>query len=307
MRVLCVGLMVCDILIKPVSAECFKSDTSTADIIKLTGGGDAYNVAINLAALEIDTSLVSRTGDDDLGTLLINRAKLAGVDISSMIVCDVPTSSSAVLIQGNGQRNFLSFKGACHALREEDISDSLLSKHDFLYVGSAFDLPELDGRGMAALYERAGKAGLKTALDTTANIGLPQFEILRPVLRHINLFLPSLREALSLSGMKTPEEAADFFHENGSEVVVIKLGKDGCLVSTPGSHLKVPAFAAEAVDTTGAGDAFVSGFIAAYCRGMSLKGCAIIGNAAGAVCVGKMGASGTLESFEQLSRYVYNK
>jgi ribokinase len=60
----------------------------------------------------------------------------------------------------------------------------------------------------------------------------------------------------------------------------------------------------EVVDTTGAGDAFVSGFLAARERGCALPDCLAYANAAGAVCVGRVGASGTLEGFEQLSRMV---
>jgi Sugar kinases, ribokinase family len=304
MRVLCAGLVVCDILIKPVSEECLKLDTSKADIIKLAGGGDAFNVAVNLSALGVEATLASRVGRDELGILLAKQAEAAGVNISGITASDIPTSSSVVFIHDNGQRNFLSCKGACHTFEEKDVSNELLERHDMLYVGSAFDLPGLDGEGMNILFERAARLGLKTVLDTTGEIGPRHFDMLCPSLRHVNLFLPSLREALGLSGKKTPEAAACFFHENGSKTVIIKMGREGSLVSEKGRLLKLPAFEADVIDTTGAGDAFVSGVIAAYCKGLSMSECAKFGNAAGAECVRKIGASGTLESYEKLKEYV---
>lgn len=306
MKILCAGLAVCDILIKPVEDTCLKVDTSEVDTIKLKGGGDAFNVAVNLAALGVKSALAARIGKDMLGQAIMEQAANAGVDTNMVLEAELPTSSSAVLIQKNGQRSFLSYKGACHTFSEKDISNETLKQYDCLYIGSAFDLPALDGMGMANLLKRAQKASLKTALDTTGEA--KDFELLRPALAYVNYFLPSIREALSLSKAKRAEDAANFFHIHGARTVIIKMGAEGCLISENGNQLKVPAYPAKVVDTTGAGDAFVAGFLAACCNGLSLRGCAALGNAAGAECVSKLGASGTLESYEQLNnKYLLSK
>jgi sugar/nucleoside kinase (ribokinase family) len=86
--------------------------------------------------------------------------------------------------------------------------------------------------------------------------------------------------------------------------VVVKCGSEGCVALAEGVEYASPGFPAEAVDTTGAGDAFVSGFLAARERGFDLPWCLACANAAGAVCVGRVGASGTLEGFDQLARMV---
>lgn len=305
MKILCAGLMVCDVLIKPVEKDCFDRDTSKVDTIKLMGGGDAFNVAVNLAALGIRASIASRIGKDGLGQAILEQGGDAGVDMSNVLETDIPTSCSAVLIKKNGQRSFLSFKGACHTFCEKDIADKVLNQYNCLYIGSAFDLPCLDGEGLTCLLKRAQKLGLKTALDITGEA--VDFELLRPSLPYVTYFLPSLREALSLSMTKNAKEAAYFFHKYGAKTVIIKLGAEGCLISQNGDQLSVPAYPAMVMDTTGAGDAFVAGFLAAYSNGLSLRGCAALGNAAGAECVSKIGASGTLESYEQLnSKYLIN-
>jgi len=299
MKILCAGLAVCDILIKPVGESCLKVDTSKVDTIALKGGGDAFNVAVNLASLGVKSALATRIGKDEFGQILTEQAQNAGVDTTMMCGCKLATSSTAVLIQENGQRSFLSFKGAAHTFTEKDISNDALKEFDCLYIGSAFDLPALDGMGMANLLKRAQKAKLKTALDTTGEA--KDFQLLRPALAYVNYFLPSIREALSLSRAKSAEDAARFFHTNGAKTVIIKMGAEGCLISENGNQLRVPAYPSKVVDTTGAGDAFVAGFLAACCNGLSLRGCGALGNAAGAECVSKLGASGTLSSYELLN------
>ncbi len=301
MRVLCCGLIVCDILIKPVSHRTLRVDTSTAESIKMSGGGDAHNVAVNLATLGVKTSLVGRIGTDEPGRWLLGGIRSSGVDASHLLLTDEATSTSAVLIRENGERNFVSCKGACHNLAEGDIPDSILHEHDILYVGSAFDLPGLDGEGMARLFGRADRAGMQIVLDVTANPCKRNMYTLAPSLRHVDFFMPSRREAAALSGRRNMKKAADFFHDRGPGTVAIKLGGEGSLLSHAGEKKIFPAHETAVVDTTGAGDAFVSGFIAAHVRGFSVDDCAKIGNAAGAVCIGHMGASGMLTGFEALA------
>jgi ribokinase len=89
--------------------------------------------------------------------------------------------------------------------------------------------------------------------------------------------------------------------------VVIKCGPEGCVALSEGFEYASPGFPAEVVDTTGAGDAFVSGFLAARERGFALPECLDVANAAGAVCVGRVGASGTLSDFDQLARMVESR
>ena len=65
--ILCVGIAVCDVLIKPVSEETLARDTTRAQFVKLMGGGDAFNAAGNIASLGVPVRLVSGVGRDELG------------------------------------------------------------------------------------------------------------------------------------------------------------------------------------------------------------------------------------------------
>jgi sugar/nucleoside kinase (ribokinase family) len=172
-------------------------------------------------------------------------------------------------------------------------------------LGSAFDLPGMDkNNGIATLLERARKQGLFTVLDLTTDLTPAHLEILKPALPWISLFMPSRGEALGLTGKTDPAEAAAVFLSMGCGAVVIKLGADGCMVLSDGNCITLPAYPAEVVDTTGAGDAFVSAFIAGRVKGLPLETCARLGNAAGSVCVSAIGANGALKNFEQLEKII---
>jgi len=296
--------MVCDILVKPVTADCLGSDTTAVEQIVLAGGGDAYNVAVNLAALGVGVSLVSRVGQDELGGWLLGQARSRGVGDAIVVCRDVRTSSSIVAIHPDGERSFLSYKGACHAMVQEDVTDRHLAEHDVFYLGSAFDLSGIDNGGLVPLFERAKSRGLFTVLDVTTDLTVADMDALRPVLPNLSLFMPSLGQALGLTDTDDAERAGRWFRELGCETVVVKMGAAGCLVLSGDGCVRLPAYRAKAVDTTGAGDAFVSGYLAAHIRGLSPVECARHGNAAGAVCVGAIGANGALKDFRQLASIV---
>ncbi|MDO8685821.1 MAG: carbohydrate kinase family protein, partial [Clostridiales bacterium] len=88
MDILCIGLMVCDIIIKPVNKEIFEMDTVRIDTLKITSGGDAFNAAINMAKLGLDVGLVGKVGSDILGEYLISEADKSGIYTGGIIKSD---------------------------------------------------------------------------------------------------------------------------------------------------------------------------------------------------------------------------
>jgi sugar/nucleoside kinase (ribokinase family) len=107
---------------------------------------------------------------------------------------------------------------------------------------------------------------------------------------YLDYFLANDHEAFRLTGEKDPQMAAAILRERGAQSVIVKLGAEGCYALSDEFTGEVPAFKVEVVDTTGAGDAFAAGFIAALARGADLKGACEAGNRAGARIVQKLGA-----------------
>ena len=111
-----------------------------------------------------------------------------------------------------------------------------------------------------------------------------------------------------LSGKEDPNEIADIFLSMGVKTVVIKMGKDGCFIKDEkGEKYLIPTYdKVKAVDTTGAGDSFVAGFLTGHVNGWSLIQCGKFANAVGTHCVMAAGASTGIKSFEQITEFIKN-
>ena len=121
-------------------------------------------------------------------------------------------------------------------------------------------------------------------------------------------FIPSLEEAVMLSGKEEPEAIADVFLAMGVKIAVIKLGKQGCFIKDlNGEKHWIPTYSKiKAVDTTGAGDSFVAGFLTGLTKGWSLYECGKFANAVGTHCVMATGASTGIKSFEETVEFMKN-
>jgi len=108
----------------------------------------------------------------------------------------------------------------------------------------------------------------------------------------VDIFLCNQIESERLSGFADIEKASGFLRKKGAKSVVIKLGEKGCWIDSDEYEGIIAAPKVEVVDTTGAGDAFAAGMIAALVKGKNLKDACLEGNKAGAKMVTKIGAVG---------------
>ena len=123
----------------------------------------------------------------------------------------------------------------------------------------------------------AGEKGVTVSFDTNlrANMWTPSEarEALDEIVPHVDvLFISYPDETSALLGVDSPEEAVDFFRQRGVGSIAVTSGPNGALVATPDGVLEAAAIAPNGVtDTTGAGDAFVGGFLHCLVRGMSTE------------------------------------
>lgn len=300
MRVLCVGLTVCDLLVKPVDSTVLELDTCTADALDISIGGDACNVAANLREMGVSVSLMSAVGEDFFGRYIVDclREKNLGTDL----ICTgkEETARSAVLISNAGERRFISRKGACHKLRPSDVTDDILREFDILYIGSVGDLPEFEGNGLTGLLARAKRLRLKTILDVTGEVNELTMKNMKEAFTHLDVFLPSIREARNMTGAADAEECLKILESEQVQTVCIKMGEEGSVLLREGKLHRIPPCHANCADTTGAGDAFVSGFIAGITLGYDPEKCCVLGNYAGGKAVEQLGAQVKLEKLETI-------
>ena len=156
------------------------------------------------------------------------------------------------------------------------------------------------------LVARARQAGMSVSIDTGWDARGEWLGVLGPCLPHADLLFVNEDEARELTGGRDPMEAARALKELGARTVVVKLGAEGCVVVRDEDIIGSPGFKAAVVDTTGAGDCFAGGFLAAVQRGLSYIEAARFANAVGALSVQKLGSTTGLLGYEETMEWAKN-
>ncbi|MBC7960786.1 MAG: carbohydrate kinase family protein [Vallitaleaceae bacterium] len=308
-EVICVGILVADVIARTVNKLPDPGKLDLVDKIELYTGGCAVNSAIDMAKLGLNVGVVGKIGNDGFGRFLSDALKVEGVNTEGLVIDqETSTSSSMVTVDKNGERSFLHCLGANAEFVLEDINYEVIDRSKIVFVGGTMLLKKFDGEQCAAFLKKTKEMDKYTVLDTAWDSTGKWMQILKPCMPYIDLFIPSIEEAVMLSGKEDPEEIADVFLGMGVKTAVIKLGKKGCFIKDSlGETQMIPAFNVEnAVDTTGAGDSFVAGFLFGISKGWSLYECGVFANAVGAHCVMAAGASTGIKSYEEIMTYISN-
>jgi ribokinase len=258
-------------------------------------GGSAANTAVVLSRLGLEVRLIARVGGDAWGQ--IAREQLAETGVSLEFVqqdATNPTGMMFTVVTPDGERTMFGQRGANRELDAALISSDALGGVDLLYL-SGYALLEAPQREAAArAVELARQRKLPVVLDTAY---LPAIEVpreLRKLLPVLDACILGLPEALALLGEEEPELAAAALSRAGVPLAAVKLGRQGCLLADASASHFIPAFPVQAVDTTGAGDAFTAGVIFGRTHGLSLPATGILANALGGLAASVHGAGTAL-------------
>ena len=304
----CVGIMVADVMVKPVKALPKRGLLEPVDMISLHTGGNAMTAAININTMGLSSAVVGRVGCDSFGDFLVDTLEKKGIDTKNVSRDEnAQTSSSVLFISEDGERSFFHCVGANGTFRMKDIDWSEIDKAKIIFVTGVFLLDAFDRYDLTEFLKKCREMGKTTVVDVCWDSKGRWSEIISPAMPYIDIFLPSIDEAREIAGKESPEDCAKVFFEQGAGKVIIKLGGDGCYVqeneNEPGVILPC-CKGVTAVDTTGAGDSFCSGFLAAYSKGKSFIDCAKFGNATGALCVTSTGATTGMRSYDEVEKFM---
>ncbi len=306
MDVLCVGQLAADILVRPVDRVDFGVDTRRVEGIDIKNGGDCLNVALGLRKLGGAVGFAGLVGEDQLGDYLAQVIRAAGIDARGLArTRDARTCSCLVLINARGERTFFYYGGANDLFSADHLDPALVGEARIVHVGGTYLLPRFDGQGAASLLAAARAQGKLTSMDVTWDTTGRWLAVIEPCLPHLSFFMPSIREAERIAGSSDPVRIAGFFQDRGVETAVVKLGEQGCYVK-PGSRAGffVPAFPTRVVDTTGAGDSFVAGFLTGVLREWEMRKCAAFACAVAAMNIREVGATAGIPTFEEARAFM---
>jgi sugar/nucleoside kinase (ribokinase family) len=307
--VTCVGILVADAIARTVDGLPESGKLELIDKIELFSGGCAANSAIDMSKLGLNIAIVGKIGNDGFGKFMFNSLKDEKVNVEGLKVDgNTGTSSSLVTVDSNGERSFLHYLGANAEFVIDDINFDIIENSKIIFVAGTMLMPKFDGIQCADFLKNVKEMGKYTVLDTAWDSKGRWMNLLNPCMKYIDLFIPSLEEAIMFSGKEEPEEISDVFLSMGVKTVVIKLGKKGCFIKDQnGEKHLIPTYTkVKAVDTTGAGDSFVAGFLTGLTKGWNLYECGKFANAVGTHCVMAAGASTGIKNFEETFMFIKN-
>ncbi len=267
-----IGLFTLDILGRPITRIPDRGNVEFIEEIKMTVAGTAGGTVVDTGKLGLRSLAVGAVGDDEKADWIILTLALRRVDTSAMQrIKGVPTSATILNIRPNGERPALHVRGASDYL---DVPASMYDQvfdASIVHLGGTGLLKKLDGPASLLLLQEAKRRGCIVTFDLIA-ANADTEKIVKPLLPYIDYFMPSIEEAKDLSGQRTAEDCAKYFIDLGASCCVFTLGGDGAYYAHKnGERLVSPAYEIDVVDTTGCGDAFDAGFIAALHHKMDVE------------------------------------
>ena len=266
-----VGLYVLDILGRPVSEIPKGGDLAYIDELRLTVAGTAGGTIIDCAKLGLSTLAVGAVGDDEKADFVVSVLEKFGADTAGFErIKGVPTSSTILNIRPNGERPALHLRGACDYFLPPNKEKLNIFDCKVFHLGGTGLLKKLDGSASVELLKDAKENECITTWDL---IGATEstIDIVKPLLPHIDYFMPSIEEASIMCGLDDPKDIAKYYLDNGVTNCVLTMGGEGSLFVNKDETIKTPAFDINVVDTTGCGDAFDAGMITSLINDFDLE------------------------------------
>lgn len=280
-------------------------DDCLAPHLEMHCGGVGANCAIALARWNVPTRLLGCVGRDEFGNFMLGALRGVGVDVRCVQrTSDVMTGMFYINVTPDGQRTFFGSRGANQVMRPpgnraalfHDVAGALLMGYNFLNPG-----PEKTARQVIQkIRARSGWVALDVGQGPSKEVG----QKILQVSRDADILFVSDEEAAAMVGTRDPRKAYAALRAAGARQVVLKLGKRGCLISDADELRQVPSFRVPAVDSTGAGDAFVAAFLQAGLRGWTIAEAALAANAAGAVAASFVGAGTKLPAAREVAALI---
>lgn len=275
-------------------------------------GGAEATVAVGVHRLGHSSGWVSRLGDDELGHYTLNFVRAEGVDVSQ-VKKDTDASTGIFIrerLTGGNARHFYYRSGSAFShLLPQDLSVEYIASSKVLHLtGITPSLSPSCLETVRAAIEIAHDNGVLVTFDPNVRLKLWTKKQAHPVIEELmvaaDYVLPGIEEMHQLYGELSVEQILARLHDLGCAKVVLKLGREGAIVSDAQGSEHLPGYPnPEPVDLMGAGDAFSAGFIAGLLKNLDMKDSAELANAVASMSVMLPGNIESLPSWEEVCMY----
>ncbi len=268
-------------------------------------GGSAANTAIALAKLGGEPTLLTHTGSDIWAQQLLPKLKATGVRVDSIVQeHHAQTGLTFLVVSSDAERTMFTYRGANRNLHPDEILSSLFTDVDFLHISSYACLVAPQAQAVRTAVQIAAQKNIKISLDVGVEPATDARETLQELLGQLTLIVLGESEALALTQKMNLDDAIETLIQSGVQTVALKLGKDGCRIINQERDTFLPGFMVQAVDSTGAGDAFCAGMMHGLSHGWHLQMAGKFANALGALAASRWGAGEELPSLKEVSNFL---
>jgi 2-dehydro-3-deoxygluconokinase len=253
-------------------------------------GGDTSNVVIAAARLGSRCAYIGKLGNDPFGDAIAGLWAREGVDSSQ--VGRHATAQTGLYLVTHGERghqfSYYRKGSAASLMAPKDVPVDLVAQTKYLHVsGISQAISETACAAVFAAIDAARNANVAVSYDTNLRTRLWPAETARPAIEKAaarsNVTKTSIEDADALLGLNDPAAIAAHFLELGAGAVIVTLGAKGVYVATHDTRADLAGFKVDAVDATGAGDAFTGALLSELSRGAKLLAAARFANAAAAL------------------------
>ncbi len=306
MDVVGLGTFAMDVL-KKVNALPKEDDFCIIEDTKYVPGGSGTNVIVQLARLGAKCGYIGKVADDDIGKGILNSLREERIDVDKMSVTASGISlHTEIVIDREGNKFIMLNMGdVALSLRSSEIDLFYLTEAEVFYTDLFPKEPAIAGLKAA---KQAGKKtvfNMQTGLETMEDLGITKEDILE-VLQYVDVFAPCRSGLYAITQTTDLMECKEFLRNYCNGILLFTLGKKGAVAFDEQNAIyQVQSVDVNAVDTTGAGDAFTGGFIYSYLlQGETLNTALEFATACAAYTCTGLGArySPTLDQVKQFIR-----
>ena len=304
-RVLVVGELNVDIVAVGVERlPLIGAEVITKDC-ELTLGSASAIFAVGMARLGSRVTFVSQVGKDTFGDFCLNALKHEGISTTNVQLKSTEKTGVTISLSTVRDRALITYPGAIASFRVQEFDTSLIARHQHIHLTSYYLQRGLQP-AFPGLFKKAKAEGLTTSFDPNSDPNSSWGDGINEVLRNTDLLFVNEREATELTGFTKKRDALKALGQL-VPYAVIKLGRQGAAAIHKDQVIKHSGFRVNAVDTTGAGDSFDAGFVAAYLRGGTIQDCLRQGNACGALSTQEAGGTAGQPTSRRLSQFLKEK
>ena len=303
----CAGILVEDIFCGPLAALPAAGQLAAISALPSKPGGCAANVALDLAKQGLPADLAGVVGSDASATVLLDAFQRRQIGCSQLQRSPtLPTSRTVILLIKGEDRRYLHVFGANAEFSAAHLPRAWLQTLGTLYLGGLFVLPGLNCRELAGVLHECRTLGVRTVVDVVVPEGCPAHTLkdLDLVLAATDYFLPNDDEARRLTGLDTVEAQMSALLKLGAKNVIITRGGAGAVAGSGNQRWTCGSYAMDALDPSGAGDAFASGILTGIAHGWTMPVMLEFASALGASATRAIGTTDGVFTFEEARQFV---